>query len=512
MPTLSLPLLLLACRNLATEPPAAAPLPAPPPTVSLTVTATPDDATLTLDGEATSPTPGRLDLIDRAPGTYTVVATRKGFVPLIQTVTLSAEQPSPPPLALTLEPLQQPLSWEVTPKVAEWTLTDALGEEISGQGAWAGEVPSGLTTVTFTQAGHNDRTLSLFLEHGEAHRLWLDRAGQVVEKVVEFKSGHHPKGLRFTPDGEEIWASFLGGPPSTAGYDARTGEELHELTLGKHGAVEVIYSLDGERVYASQMETASVYEIDRDSGALLRTLATKATWSKVMALSPEGDRLYVSNWVSSDITEFDLETGEVLRELDTIDTPRGMWMDPAGEWLYVVGFGDGRMQRVEVATGKREDLFTSTGGTLRHVVGDVERGRLYVSDMRKGVIWLIEMGTWRATRLARTDANPNTIDLTPDGRLLFVSCRGQNNRESYYRPGPRWGSVLVIDALSGELLDAIVAGNQPTALDVSDDGTLLAYSDMLDDRISVYRIPPYETFVEAGGGRAAVYKAELRKR
>ena len=229
-----------------------------------------------------------------------------------------------------------------------------------------------------------------------------------------------------------------------------------------------------------------------------------------MALSPDGQRMYVSNWVSSDITELDLSTGEVLRELDTVETPRGLWIDDAGTWLYVLGFGNGRMERIELETGRREPLFDG-GGALRHVVGDSTRQRLYISDMSKGTIWLHDLTTGTTTRLARTDPNPNTIDLTPDGRLLFVSCRGQNNRESYYNPGPQWGSILVFDALTGEKLDAIVAGNQPTALDVSDDGQLLAYSDMLDNRISVYRIPSHAVFASGNGGRSEAYRRELWK-
>ena len=495
----------MGCRMPA--PPAPVGPPPPPPTVNLTVTAVPSDATLALTETGAEAT-GALVLAGQAPGTYTLTATRQGFAPLSRT--LSLDQTSAD-LTLTLEPLEQDLSLTVVPADATWTLTDARGSVQTGSGAWSGRVPAGETTLLLEHAGHNPRTWSAFVDDATAVPVWLDRAGQVVEKVLELKSGHHPKGLRFSPDGSQIWASFLGGPPSVAGSDAQTGAAVHSLTLGKHGAVEVLYALDGSKVYATQMETASVYEIDRLSGALLRTLPTKATWSKIMALSPDGGRMYVSNWVSSDITELDLETGEVLRELRTVNTPRGLWVDPAGEWLYVLGYGDGRLQRIQLASGKREDLFTSTGGTLRHIVGDAERGRLYISDMRKGVVWLVELGTWKATRLASTDPNPNTIDLTPDGRLLFVSCRGQNNRESYYKPGPQWGSVLVFDALTGELLDAIVAGNQPTALDVSDDGTLLAYSDMLDDRISVYRIPPREAFTP-GSGRAAVYRAELRKR
>jgi len=493
--------LLLGCRTPPTTPPT--PPPTSPETVNLRIRATPADATI--DFGPLPSASGNLELSDIAPGTYPLRVHRTGFRDHARLAPLDASSKD---IEVSLTPIPQPFHLDVTPDDTGWSLVRNGELLVEGIGDWSGDIETGNITITASRDGYNEKKWSTYLDLPETARLWMDREGQIVEKLLEFKSGHHPKGLRFSPDSQEIWASFLGGPPSVAGYSATSGDERHELTLGKNGAVEVIYSLDGEKVYASQMETASVYEIDRDSGDVLRTLGTQATWSKVMVLSHDGSRMYVSNWVSSDITEFDVETGAVLRELDTVDTPRGLWLDGSGEWLYVLGFGNGKMERIWLESGKRETIFEG-GGTLRHIVGDAERGRLYISDMRKGTIWLHEPETGRTRSLARTDANPNTIDLTPDGRLLFVSCRGQNNRESYYKPGPQWGSVLVFDALTGEKLDAIVAGNQPTALDVSDDGTLLGYSDMLDDRISVYRIPPREAF--EGGGRTAVYKRELWK-
>lgn len=494
---------------LSCTPAPSAPLapPPPPPEARLTVSVVPSDAAVILGGQRLSG-----DTLTLSPGDYPLSIARRGFAMQSTVVSLPPLEPGAEPTALsfTLEPQPQALSFTVQPPHTTWSLQSADGQTISGAGDYAGEVLAGPTRLTLSGDRLQTRTVEAFIDADHAAAYWMDREGQVLQKVLEFRSGHHPKGLRFSPDGSQIWASFLGGPPSVDGYSAATGERLHRLTLGKHGAVEIIYSHDGERVFASQMETASVYEIDRGSGELLRQLRTKATWSKIMALNPAGDRLYVSNWVSSDITELDLTTGEVLREMDTVDTPRGLWMDPSGEWLYVVSFGSGELVRINIETGRQEPLF-SGGAVLRHVVADAERERMYISDMRKGIIWLLDMKTWQATTLARTDANPNTIDLTPDGRLLFVSCRGANNRESYYKPGPRWGSVLVLDALTGELLDAIVAGNQPTALDVSDDGRFLAYSDMLDDRISVYAIPPLEVLLSGGGGRADTYRRELRK-
>jgi hypothetical protein len=92
-----------------------------------------------------------------------------------------------------------------------------------------------------------------------------------------------------------------------------------------------------------------------------------------------------------------------------------------------------------------------------------------------------------------------------------VSCRGANNPESYYIPGPEWGSILVFDTTTGKGLDAVIAGNQPTALDVSDNGRLLVFSDFLDNRRRVYAIPLYEEFTDGGGGRFEARLAEIRK-
>ena len=77
--------------------------------------------------------------------------------------------------------------------------------------------------------------------------------------------------------------------------------------------------------------------------------------------------------------------------------------------------------------------------------------------------------------------------------------------------GPEWGSIAVIDTATGDYLDAIIGGNQPTGLDVSPDGTMLAYSDFLDHRITVYTIPSYEELRNGNGGRWEMHLSEIVK-
>jgi hypothetical protein len=71
--------------------------------------------------------------------------------------------------------------------------------------------------------------------------------------------------------------------------------------------------------------------------------------------------------------------------------------------------------------------------------------------------------------------------------------------------------VLLIDTETGEMLDAIVGGNQTTGLEVSDDGTLLAFSDLLDNRVVVYSVPTTEELLAGGGGRYEDHLTELTK-
>ena len=150
---------------------------------------------------------------------------------------------------------------------------------------------------------------------------------------------------------------------------------------------------------------------------------------------------------------------------------------------------------------------------MRHFAADAGKGILYISDMSKNVIWKLTLADDKVVQFAKTDSHPNTIDLSPDKKILFVSNRGHNfSATNYYVPGPDWGSVILFDTATGKMLDAIVAGNQPTALDISDDGSMLVFSDFLDAKIEVFKVPAYEELLKGGGGRSAVYKKELKKK
>jgi DNA-binding beta-propeller fold protein YncE len=364
--------------------------------------------------------------------------------------------------------------------------------------------------LTASRAGYRSETRSLVVDQDQRVLFCLDPEDQLVECERVIDTGRRPKQVAFTPDGRELWVTNLVGPPSLQIFDPATGELLDSLRLGRKGAVEVIFNGDGSRAYVTQLQTASVFEIDTSTRSILRQLRTGSRMSKMMALSPDETRLYVSNWGGDDVTEFNLQTGKRIRRMRTAWIPRGLYMSGNGQRLYVASFGDGLVEEIDLTSGRRSTL-ARRGIAARHIAGDEGRQRLFVSDMAANAILEIHLETRKTETFATTDENPNTIVLSPDKRILFVANRGRNGRV-WPGPGATWGSILLIDAETGVLLDAIVGGDQSTGLAVSPDGALLAFSDFEDDRVRIYSVPALDELRKGGGGRAESHLADLEKR
>ncbi len=473
---------------------------------ALALTPSPADAVVSVAGHGQ--TTGTLTLEDLEPGTLAVTAARAGFV--TATVDVEVFRGRRIEQTILLRPMPFTLKFTTRPSGATVKITSAAGAVLTGTTPCSIVTSAGLATVSISRSGSNTFKQSLFVDSARALDVLLDPKGQIVHALGSLTAKGAPKGVSVTPDGREAWATILNGPPAIQIYDLKKMRPTAGINIGKYGAVEVIFNRDGTRAYASQMETAKVFEIDTATRKVLRSLDTGSAWTKVIALSPDEKTLYAANWSGNDVSIIDLVSGDLKERIPTAKTPRGLWPTADGRYLYVAGFDRGDLQRIDLRSGAVKTLFTS-GGAMRHLVADEQTGKLYCSDMNKDIVWVCDMKTLKVKKFCETDEKPNTIELSPDGQILFISNRGENNPKSYYIPGYEWGTILLISTSTGRPLDAIVGGNQCTALDVSADGHTLVFSDFLDDRLRVYDVPSYAALAQGGGGRYAAHFADLKK-
>ena len=473
---------------------------------ALALTPVPADAAVSIAGHET--TTGVVVLDDLEPGAVAVTVARAGF----ETATVEVDLPRWRRLEKTIALKPLPLTVKITtrPSGARVTITSVGRTPVTGVTPCSIVTPAGQITVSIAREGSNTFEQRMFLDSERTMDVLLDPEGQVVHALGSLTAKGAPKGVSVTPDGREAWATILNGPPSIQIYDLKTMRLTDGINIGKYGAVEVIFNRAGTRAYASQMETNKVFEIDTATRKVLREFDTESAWTKVIALSPDEKTLYAANWSGNDVSIIDLASGKLRERIPTAKTPRGLWPTADGNHLFVAGFDKGDLQRIDLKTGAVKTIFTS-GGALRHLVADDKTGMLYCSDMSKDVVWVCDMKTLKVKKFCDTDEKPNTIELSPDGLVLFISNRGENNPKSYYIPGYEWGTVLLVSTLDARPLDAIVGGNQCTALDVSADGHTLVFSDFLDDRLRVYKVPGYAALAQGGGGRYATHFADLKK-
>jgi DNA-binding beta-propeller fold protein YncE len=326
----------------------------------------------------------------------------------------------------------------------------------------------------------------------------LETEEGTLEYLREIPTGRQPKSACFSPEGDRLFVPLLG----QQGIDVFRFDENaasgstpslrfeKRLTIPRSSACGFVEALcDGKRreLWVSNMEENMVHIFDLDTLAYKSFADTGGLMPKVIVQSPGGDVTTVSNWLSRNISVFDSRTKARLALIPVGGTPRGMAFSPEGKTLYVAIFDEPVIAVIDMAAKQvraRYRLYEGAGAA-RHVL--YSEGKLFVSDMYRGNVCVLDAATGKLLKAVRVGPNINTIVLSPGGERLYASSRGRNNPEDYTRPGPEFGAVYALGAADLSLEEKIWGRNQPTGLAVSPDGRFLVFTDFLDDNLELYR-------------------------
>lgn len=315
-----------------------------------------------------------------------------------------------------------------------------------------------------------------------------------MHQVGIYSCGSAPKQVNFSPDNRFLYITLLG----SSGYqifDVKKKKIIQKVYVGqwysKCGFVEGLFIEKYRSYFISQMTTARIFEYtikEDDTPEYKRTISTEGLWSKVIAYSPVLDLLAVSNWISNDVSIIEYASGKVVKKLTGLVVPRGVEFSHDGKYLYVASYEGGLILKYATDTWNEEGRFYKRYGAMRHIRVSPDDSKVFVSNMLHREVYEFDADSFTLTHTYKVSYNPNTIDITADARLLFVSNRGPNNPVNYTLRSPEDGEIMVFDIERKELLTSFRGGNQPTGLDVSNDGNLLAFSNFNDYTIELYDI------------------------
>jgi YVTN family beta-propeller protein len=319
----------------------------------------------------------------------------------------------------------------------------------------------------------------------------LENEGGVLERIGEYATGAQPKSAYWSPDGRRLFVPLL----DQHGVDVFRLEQslVFEKRLSVPGsrAVGFVEAMIDERrreLWVSNMVENKVHIFNLDTLDYKMAIGTGGVLPKVIVQNPAGNLRLVSNWVSHDISVINSETKVLIRRIPVGGTPRGMAFSPDGGLLYAAIYDEPVIAVVDMKENKVSKRFRlyEGMGAVRHVI--YRDDKLYVSDMYRGTVNILNASTGALLVSKRIGPNINTIILSPDGRRIFASSRGRNNPDDYTLPGPEFGAVYMLNANDLTVEERVWGRNQPTGLAVSPNGRYLAFTDFLDANLELYVI------------------------
>ncbi|MFW6180779.1 MAG: YncE family protein [Spirochaetota bacterium] len=183
---------------------------------------------------------------------------------------------------------------------------------------------------------------------------------------------------------------------------------------------------------------------------------------KVITASRDGRLLFVSNWHDGTVSVISIRgeepaSWEKVADIPGGRIPRGMAVSEDGGLLYVADMGGNSITAVDLDT-LRAVSSIRVDPNPRHLTID---GRfVYVSINSGARILKVDLEEERVVASAETERTPRTIQLSPDGSLLFVTC---------YYPD----RVQAFTAGGLELAGSWDSAERPVGIDVYQEGDLL---------------------------------------
>lgn len=369
-----------------------------------------------------------------------------------------------------------------------------LGEGLT----YSGNLQEGSHQVVFSAAGYPDFSFPLEVTAPVnimvRHPAVFETGPWEIIPLGVYDCGRSPKQTDISPDGQYIYIALL----DDAGFQVFDVNSKQFVSFQKpegfskyKGFVEGLFIPEYSAYFVSQMTSGSIFEYDvSDSSTPVfrRRIPVKGDWTKVMAYCPSLNLIAASNWVSNDVSLVDYATGDVVRKITGFSEPRGLLFSKDGKHLYVTTYAGGGIYKFSTSTWSREGLIAVPNSSMRHIRASRDDRYIYVSSMAMNKIYKVDTASFTIEKTVDTFIYPNTIDITDDGRFLFVSNRGPNNPESYLIKGLEPGMVVIIDLATFSVVGRITAGTQPTGLDVSPDGSFFVLSNFQDHTIELYAL------------------------
>lgn len=302
-----------------------------------------------------------------------------------------------------------------------------------------------LLWISVAHAGPTEPKLAIVLNSGEATVSIIDMQMRKVTKT--FYVGKEPHHLMMTPDEKTLLVA------NAVGDDIALLNPLSGEITGRIPKIidpyQIGYSPNNKWFVAAanRLDRVDVYAANGADFKLAKSIPAAKTPSHI-AFTADSKLAFVTLQDSAEVVAIDLDKQVIVWRMRTGPVPAGLWMTPNDQYLLVGITGADYVQVIDWRNQKEiKRIKTGNGAHNFRPMGD--KKHVFVTNRVANSISLLNMQTLeRIGDITGLPAGPDDMELTPDGKTLWVTLRFSKR-------------VGVIDVPSMKLIDVIPVGRSP---------------------------------------------------
>jgi YVTN family beta-propeller protein len=227
--------------------------------------------------------------------------------------------------------------------------------------------------------------------------------------------------------------------------------------------------------YIANSGADEVLRITDEDEAVTTTPATGSPYG--IAVTPDGRQVLVTREEADDVAFIDTSNfSGTPFSLTVGDAPRGVAIDPTGQYAYVANFNDDTVSRISIA-GRDVAAIISVGegpwGVAVRFDEQNDAHVAYVANHLDDSVTVIDKDD--QTSVIHVGGGPTGVAVTPDGLVVYVANTDDD-------------TVSVIDTVTGTVIDTVTVGDAPWGVAVGADGEFAYVTNSGADTVTVIRV------------------------
>jgi YVTN family beta-propeller protein len=270
----------------------------------------------------------------------------------------------------------------------------------------------------------------------------IDTGTERVVATVPVAAG--PDGIIVAPGGRSVFVSGSGAS-TVSEIDAATDHVARNIDVGK-GPQGLAMTADGKWLLVAVNGDDRVAFVDTTAHGVSATVPVPKPHT--IAIRPDGRQAYVASQEPGHfaLVVIDMATRSVVTEIPLDKPPRDLEFGHDGKALYLTLAGVPAVQVLDPATNQwSAPVPTGVSPHIAQHFAGMASGVVVVQG--PGEVMLFDPATRAAVRSIGVGKQPHWLDLSADGKKLWVSNEGSND-------------VSVVD-LAGGPVHTVAVGNAP---------------------------------------------------